>query len=233
MNETQFKVIGTWGDQGIHEHVLGTFDTLKDAMNRVDTWQDDPIYKYSAFVTIEVVKVTESTVWFAKDQSEQDNNLSESSRLSPSAAADPDYERVGVPPSTGRFEGIRTQEISPAFAGTRKRTQPQPDEQVRDTFQPFDDLQETVWNLEDRHVGLRAELGADIDHVYEHIDELREQLSSATAEIDNLDQEMRREVAGLRREMEALRSELQREPAIRRHAEWERQQQKNKEVSER
>jgi predicted RNase H-like nuclease (RuvC/YqgF family) len=110
------------------------------------------------------------------------------------------------------------------------------DEQVRDTFQPFDDLQETVWNLEDRHVGLRQELGADIDHVYEHIDELREQVSSATADIDhldNLDQEMRHEVAGLRREMEALRSELQREPAIRRHAEWERQQQKNKEVSER
>ena len=195
MNETQFKVIGTWGAQK-YTTVLGTFDTLQDAMNRVDNWQDAPEVKGMHIDLIEVVKHTQSTVWFAKDQSGQDNHLSESSNTSPSAAADPDYERVGIPPSTGRFAGIR------------KRMQPQPDEQVRDTFQPFDDLQETVWNLEDRHVGLRQELGADIDHVYEHIDELREQVECRSADIDNLDQEMRHEVAGLRREMENLRSEI-------------------------
>jgi len=228
----KFKVVATWGAQE-YTTELGEFATLEEAMDRVNAWQDAPEVKGMKIDLLEVIKVTNVTVWDEQPAAD----------LQGTATA-VDYERVGV-----------------------NNTAPAADkEQVRDTFQPFDDLQETVWNLEDRHVGLRQELGGDIDHVYEHIDELREQVVSATAEIDNLDQEMRHEVAGLRREMEALkqevsgrilehttnfggalenfetevgkdmkalRNELQREPAIRRHAEWERQQQKNKEVSER
>ena len=83
-------------------------------------------------------------------------------------------------------------------------------------------LREWMRQLEDRHVGLRHELGGDIDHVYEHIDELREQvdnLESASSTLrddvlaykevtEELDAAMRHEVAGLRREMETLKQEV-------------------------
>ena len=188
MNETQFKVIGTWGAQK-YTTVLGTFDTLQEAMNRVDNWQDAPEVKGMHIDLIEVVKHTQSTVWFAKDQSGQDNHLSESSNTSPSAAADPDYERVGIPPSTGRFAGIRSGDKT-------------------DYFQPFDDLQETVRNLEDRHVGMRHDTQAELDVVFEAIGTLRDDVLAYKEITEELDAAMRHEVAGLRREMENLRSEI-------------------------
>jgi predicted nucleic acid-binding Zn-ribbon protein len=162
---TEYRVIGTWGAQR-YETVIGTYDDLYAAETRVDTWQDDPTYKYSTFLEVRIEKHTSKIVSVARDQT---------------SSPTPDYERTGV----------------------------------RDTFQPFDDLQEQVRNLEDRHVGLRHELGTDIDHVYEHITELREQVESAQAQTRNLEHifenfecEVRHEVAGLRREIESLRHDL-------------------------
>lgn len=42
----------------------------------------------------------------------------------------------------------------------------------------IDALQKTVWKLEDRHVGLRNDVMLDIDHVYEKIAELRDEMES-------------------------------------------------------
>ena len=168
--KTEYRVIGTWGAQR-YETVIGTYDDLYTAETRVDTWQDDPTYKYSTFIDVRIEKHTSKIVSIARDQS-----------WSPT----PDYERVGLK------------------------------EQVRDPFQPFGDLQEQVEHLEDRHVGLRHELGTDIDHVYEHITELREQLAKeikavrhdVTMDIMNTDSDIRalkNEVEALRREIEDLR----------------------------
>ena len=184
MNKTVFKVIGTWGAQK-YTTELGTFDTLQDAMNRVDNYHEAPDAYGLHMDHIEVVKCSESMVWFAKDLEVDEPNYPELSRLSPSAAADlqdyVDYERQGVK------------------------------EQRRDPFQPFDDLQEAMRNLEDRHVGLRHELGTDLDHVYEHIDELREQVESGSADIVTFDQvyelitELREETA---KEIKAVRHDV-------------------------
>ena len=166
--KTEYRVIGIWGAQN-HTTVLGTYDDLYTAETRVDTWPDDPIYKYSAFHEVRIEKHTSNIVSVARDQT---------------SSPTPDYERQGV--------------------------------QVRDTFQPFDDLQETVRNLEDRHVGLRHELGEDIDYVYDHITELREEVAKeikavrhdVTMDIMNTDSDIRalkNEVEALRREIEDLR----------------------------
>ncbi len=136
--KTEYRVIGTWGAQR-YETVLGTYNDLYAAETRVNTWQDDPTYKYSTFLEVRIEKHTAHIVSIARDQT---------------SSPTPDYERQGV--------------------------------QVRDPFQPFGDLQEQVDLLEDRHVGLRHELGADIDHVYEHINELREQVEALRREIKDL-----------------------------------------------
>ena len=181
MNKTVFKVIGTWGAQK-YTTELGNFDTLQDAMNRVDNWQDAPEVKGMRIDLIEVVKVTESMVWFSKDLDDGEQNYPELSRLSLPAAADlqdyVDYERQGVK------------------------------EQQRDTFQPFDDLQETVRNLEDRHVGMRHDTQAELDVVFEAIDEIRDDATSAAADIDEVYEhitELREETA---REIKAVRHDV-------------------------
>ena len=138
--KTEYKVIGIWGAQR-YETEIGTYDDLYAAETRVDTWSDDPNYKYSTFHEVRIEKHTSNIVSVARDQT---------------SSPTPDYERVGVK------------------------------EQVRDPFQPFDGLQETVRDLEDRHVGLRHELGGDIDHVYEHINELREQVEALRREMEDL-----------------------------------------------
>ena len=79
-------------------------------------------------------------------------------------------------------------------------------------------LQKTVWKLEDRHVGLRNDVMLDIDHVYEKIAELRDDMSKeivaarrdVTMDVMNSDSDIRalkNEVEVLRREMESLREE--------------------------
>ena len=64
-------------------------------------------------------------------------------------------------------------------------------------------------------MGLRHELGGDIDHVYEHITELREQLEAAQAQTRNLEHsfetfecEVGSQMHGLRSEIESLRNEI-------------------------
>ena len=73
-----------------------------------------------------------------------------------------------------------------------------------------EELREWMRQLEDRHVGLRHELGGDIDHVYEHIAELRDEVLAYKEITEELDRAMRHEVAGLRREIETLRNESER-----------------------
>ena len=160
--KTEYKVIGIWGDQGIHETELGTYDDLYTAETRVDTWLDDPIYKYSTFSEVRIVKNTSKIVSVARDQ----------------FVTTPDYERQGV----------------------------------RSVSADYEELRETVRNLEDRHVGLRHELSEDIDYVYDHITELREEVAKeikavrhdVTMDIMNTDSDIR----ALKNEVEALRREI-------------------------
>ena len=216
---TSYKVVAIWGAQK-HTTELGEFATLDEAMDRFNTWHDAPEVQGMKIDLLEVIKVTNVTVLSeqpvysantaprdcgedgGETQDYVDYERVGVKEQKPDYASDTvlQMQRVGVPPSTGRFESILTQ----------------PNEQVRDTFQPFDDLQETVRNLEDRHVGLRHALSEDIDYVYDHITELRDELSKeivavrrdVTMDVMNSDSDIRalkNEVEVLRREMESLR----------------------------
>ena len=132
-----YKVIGIWGDQGIHETELGTYYDLYTAETRVDTWQYDPTYKYTAFSEVRIVKHTSKIVSVARDQD-----------IPPTT---PDYERQGI------------------------RVAPKSD---------YEELQETVRNLEDRQVGLRNDLMLDTNYIYEQIADLRDELAELRREIE-------------------------------------------------
>ena len=136
--QVQFKVIGTFGAPGHTSLTLGTYNCIREARIMVDTWKDDPQYKYAMFDELKIVKHSQVTLQTSKQ----------------TLASQVDYERQGVQTQTADFL----------------------------------ELQDIVRHLEDRHVGLRHEVFANID---------------------NLDEAMRHEVAGLRREVEDLREHLQ------------------------
>ena len=90
---------------------------------------------------------------------------------------------------------------------------------VKESFQVSENLQEQINRLEDRHVGLRHECHADIDHAYEKIETLQDEVAEGfeelrrdvTMDLMNSDSDLhalKDEVAVLRREMETLRSEI-------------------------
>jgi len=219
--QVQFKVIGIFGAPS-HTFTLGTYDCIRDAQKMVDTWPDDPQFKYTQFVEMKIVKHSQVTVQTSKGLGEVNNNLPASSSLSPPAAADTasavDYERQGVPPSTGRFEGIRGGDTTGV-----------------ESAKELKELRDLLHHLEDRHVGLRHELLTDFEALQDDVEELRDDAASAAAEIDNLDGAMRHEVAGLRREMESLRAELRQTAgnAGNNHEQWRRQQVLDRMASER
>ena len=157
----KFKVVATWGAQE-YTTELGEFGTMEEAMDRVNRWHEAPQVKGMKIDLLEVLKVTNVTVWQVQPTTWTETAVDYT-------ASAVDYERVGV-------KG----EISPAFAGTR--TQPN-NEQVRDTFQPFDDLQDTVRHLEDRHVGLRNDVMLDINEAFEHIGELKDNVAEDMTEL--------------------------------------------------
>ena len=132
--KTEYKVIGIWGDQGIHETELGTYDDLYTAETRVDTWLDDPIYKYSTFSEVRIVKNTSKIVSVARDQ----------------FVTTPDYERQGV----------------------------------RSVSADYEELRESIRQLEDRHVWLQKDLMLDINHVFEQIADLRDEVADLRKEIE-------------------------------------------------
>ena len=183
----KFKVIGTWGAQK-YTTEIGEFATLEEAMDCAHNWREAPKSYGLHMDLIEVIAVSQSTVYSAhtapRDCGEDGG---ETQGKKPDYASDTvlQMQRVGVPPSTGRFESILTQ----------------PNEQV-------DALQKTVWKLEDRHVGLRNDVMLDID-------ELRDEMSKeivavrrdVTMDVMNSDSDIRalkNEVEVLRREVEAL-----------------------------
>ena len=92
--QVQFKVIGIFGAPSHTSLTLGTYNCIREAQNRVDTWKDDPQYRYAMFDELKIVKHSQVTVQTSKGLRGKDNNLSDSSHLSPPAAVD--YERVGV-----------------------------------------------------------------------------------------------------------------------------------------
>ena len=204
--QVQFKVIGISGAPR-NTHTLGTYECIRDAQERVMTWRGDDDFKYTKFDEVKIVKHSQVTV-------QTEVNLPDASVLSPAAErsrnatnnAYVDYERQGVPPSTGRFEGIRGGDTT--------------------GVESVEELRDLLHHLEDRHVGLRHELLTDFEALQDDVEELRDDAASAAAEIDNLDGAMRHEVAGLRREMESLRAELVKMRGIRNnnHEQWRRQQ---------
>ena len=173
--QVQFKVIGIFGAPSHTSLTLGTYNCIREARIMLDTWKDDPQYRYTMFDELKIVKHSQVTVQTSKGLRGKDNNLSDSSSITPPAAVD--YERVGV--------------VATATATELK------------------ELRDLLHHLEDRHVGLRHELLSDMEDLQDDIEELREEETSASADINNLDDAMRHEVAGLRREMEDLRDYLQ------------------------
>ena len=87
-----------------------------------------------------------------------------------------------------------------------------------------EDLQDHLNSLEDRHVGLRHDVIHDMETLEDKFDKLKEELAE--------------EVLELRKELEELRGSSERrsggprQQAMRRHEEWEKQQEKNKEETE-
>jgi len=210
--QVQFKVIGIFGAPR-NTFTLGTYNCIRDAQRMVDTWQDDPQFKYTQFVEMKIVKHSQVTVQTSKGLGVQDKNLPYSSSVTPAAA---DYERVGV---------VDAVDTTPVESAKERK-------ELRDLLQ----------HLEDRHVGLRHELLTDFEALEDQVEDLRDAVS-ATADIDVLEDAMRHEVAGLRREMEDLRGELVKMRGIRNngtagtagnnHDQWRRQQELDRMASER
>ena len=78
--QVQFKVIGTFGAPG-HTYTLGTYNSIREARIMVDTWKDDPQYRYTMFVELKIVKHSQVTVHTSVLTYEKNNA---------------DYERQGV-----------------------------------------------------------------------------------------------------------------------------------------
>ena len=204
--QVHFEVIGIFGAPR-HTHSFGTYDCIREAQNRVDTWRDDsvdPIYKYSLtnFDEIRIVKHSQVTVHTSKGLGVQENNLPDSSSHTPAAAE----------PRKNRFEGLWDRTVDYERQGV-----------VVDTT-GVEELRDLLQHLEDRHVGLRHELLNDMEDLQDDVEEIRDDAASAAADIDNLDGAMRHEVAGLRREMESLRAELRQSGKSNNHEQWRRQQ---------
>ena len=159
----KYRVIGTWGAQK-YTTEIGEFATMEEAMDCAYNWREAPRAYGLHMDLIEVIQVTQTTVYSAHTASRDCGE-----------------------------DGGETQN--------------------KDVI---DALQKTVWKLEDRHVGLRNDVMLDIDHVYEKIDELRDEMSKeivavrrdVTMDVMNSDSDIRAlksEVEVLRREMESLR----------------------------
>ena len=103
-------------------------------------------------------------------------------------------------------------------------------------------LQEQLDHLEDRHVGLRHDVIHDMETLEDKFEEFKGDLEQDLDELRRCvaeDKEvMGQEVADLRKELEELRGSSERrsggprQQAMRRHEEWEKQQEKNKEETE-
>jgi len=77
--QVQFKVIGIFGAPR-NMFTLGTYNCIREAQIIVDTWKDDPQYKFTMFEELKIVKHSQVTV-----------------RTVPQHVSNaPDYERVGV-----------------------------------------------------------------------------------------------------------------------------------------
>jgi len=219
--QVQFKVIGIFGAPR-NTFTLGTYNCIRDAQIMVDTWPDDPQFKYTQFVEMKIVKHSQVTVQTSKDLGVQDKNLPYSSSVTPAA---PDYERVGV---VDTASAVDTTGVESA--------------------KELKELRDLLHSLEDRHVGLRHELLTDFEALEDQVEDLRDDVEdlrdavSATADIDVLEDAMKHEVAGLRREMESLRAELVKMRGIRAgghheqvrdlHEQWYRQQELDRKATE-
>ena len=200
--QVQFKVIGTFGAPG-HTYTLGTYQCIRDARIMVDTWKDDPQYRYTMFDDLKIVKHSQVTVHSSKGLGVQENNLPDSSSLSPPAAAD--YERQGVVDTTP-VEELRDllHHLEDRHVGLR-----------HELLNDMEVLQDDIEEIRDD----AASAAADIDNLEEA---MRHEVAG-----------LRRELEVLRASMVSSerRSGGPRQQANRRHEEWERQQKRNKEAT--
>jgi len=187
--QVQFKVIGFFGAPR-NTTTLGTYDCIRAAQIRVDTWQHDRKFEYTHFDELKIVKHSQVTVQTSKQALVQ---------------SPVDYERQGVVQSnetlrsnTQDLRNLRYEDdlddLRNLYASLRA------DLSVVET--------DTIPFLEERFVGLRHELLNDMEDLQEDVEDLRDAVS-ATADIDVLENAMKHEVAGLRREMESLRKKIE------------------------
>jgi chromosome segregation ATPase len=157
--QVQFKVIGTFGAPGHTSHTLGTYNCIREARIIVDTWKDDPQYKYTNFDELKIVKHSQVTVQTSKGLRGMDNNLSDSSRLSPPAAA-VDYERVGVvaTATTTELKELRDllHHLEDRHVGLR-----------HELLSDMEDLQDDVEELREEEVRASAEIN-NLDEAIRH-----------------------------------------------------------------
>ena len=164
MNKTEYRVVGIWGAQA-HESEIGTYETLYEAETRVDTWDNDPIYEYTKFDEVRIVKHTMNLVQRAK-----------------TAPTPPDYERVGV---VDQLDAEMRHEVS----GLRREI-----ESLRSDAQDLRNIcaslradlsvveTDTIPHLEDRHVGLRHDVILDMERLEDDVDEIRDEITALRRE---------------------------------------------------
>lgn len=63
-----YKVVATWGAQK-HPTELGEFATLDEAMDRLNRWHEAPEVQGMKIDLLEVIKVTNVTVWAEQQHS--------------------------------------------------------------------------------------------------------------------------------------------------------------------
>ena len=217
--ETKYVVIGTWGAKN-HETELGTYETLTEAETRADTLSEDKIYEYSHFHEVRIEKHSSIIVHRVKDIP------------NPSS---PDYERQGVIESFGVSDDLHEwiRQLEDRHVGLR-----------HDLMSDMDFLHEKFETLRNDVNKELKELRVDVVHdimntdsdvraLENEVETLRDDVASVQGQLTNFEQETGKEIHGLRREIENLHAMiLKNDRPVNRHEEWERQQEKNKQVTE-
>ena len=169
--ERYYNVIAVQ-DNGVgNETTLGEYDTLEEAEKRVREVHDRGHMIY--YTKVDIVEVKE-TLTRIKDV--------KSTVVQTTEPKDPDYECPVVPsPTVGLFH--------PDYERQGLQT-------VEQMTADYEELRDTVYHLEDRHVGLRHELSTDMEMLEDSLEELK----------DNLAEDLR----DLRMELEEMRGRTQR-----------------------
>ena len=156
--QVQFKVIGTFGAPGHTSLTLGTYNCIREARIMVDTWKDDPQYKYAMFDELKIVKHSQVTLQTSKQ----------------TLATQVDYERQGVQTQTADFLELQdtVRHLEDRHVGLR-----------HDVLSDMEDLQDDIEELREEVTSASADID-NLDEAMRHevaglrreVEDLREHL---------------------------------------------------------